>query len=225
VAIAARKHSGLCATQRKSGIRADGERLSPEDQRALADGLEALPAEPGVTSELRPVQVGDTFWPWHSSLILDFAFPASRAMESMWSPSIATGWPAMPASSTSLDGLSLAEFRASAWWPRPQGKPIKVVYHRRGMIHRGNIVVDMFDEPVTAGCAPDAPAAAVRRLGCNGRQRPRATRRPGPSVRRLSSKDDPRTLFGLEAPVRLGLASVLFTSGQSPFLNRRPRWW
>jgi membrane-associated protease RseP (regulator of RpoE activity) len=124
----------------------------------------------------------------------------------------------------SLDGLSLAEFRASDWWPRPQGKPIKVVYHRRGMIHRGNIVVDMFDEPVTAGCAPDAPAAAVRRLGCNGRQRPRATRRPGPSVRRLSSKDDPRTLFGLEAPVRLGLASVLFTSGQSPFLNRRPRW-
>jgi predicted metalloprotease with PDZ domain len=27
----------------------------------------------------------------------------------------------------SLDGLSLAEFRASAWWPRPQGKPIRVV--------------------------------------------------------------------------------------------------
>jgi hypothetical protein len=61
----------------------------------------------------------------------------------------------------SLDGLSLAEFRASAWWPRPKGKPIKVVYHRRGMIHRGNIVVDVFDEPVAAGCALDGPAAAM----------------------------------------------------------------
>jgi predicted metalloprotease with PDZ domain len=61
----------------------------------------------------------------------------------------------------SLDGLSLAEFRASDWWPRPQGKPIKVVYHRRGMIHRGNIVVDVFDEPVAAACAPGASAAAV----------------------------------------------------------------
>jgi hypothetical protein len=36
-------------------------RLSPEDQRALTDSLEALPAEPGVTSELRPVQIGDRF--------------------------------------------------------------------------------------------------------------------------------------------------------------------
>jgi membrane-associated protease RseP (regulator of RpoE activity) len=61
----------------------------------------------------------------------------------------------------SLDGLSLAEFRASEWWPRAQGKPIRVVYHRRGMIHRGNIVVDVFDEPVAAGCAPDGPAAAM----------------------------------------------------------------
>jgi predicted metalloprotease with PDZ domain len=61
----------------------------------------------------------------------------------------------------SLDGLSLAEFRVSAWWPRPQGKPIRVVYHRRGMIHRGNIVVDVFDEPVAAACPPDALAAAV----------------------------------------------------------------
>jgi membrane-associated protease RseP (regulator of RpoE activity) len=56
-----------------------------------------------------------------------------------------------------LDGLPLAEFRASAWWPRAQGRPIKVVYQRRGMIHRGNIVVDAFDAPVAA----DAPAAAV----------------------------------------------------------------
>jgi hypothetical protein len=36
-------------------------RLSPEDQRALADSLGTLPAEPGVTSELRPVQIGDRF--------------------------------------------------------------------------------------------------------------------------------------------------------------------
>jgi hypothetical protein len=61
----------------------------------------------------------------------------------------------------SLDGLPLAEFRASAWWPRPHGKPIKVVYHRRGMIHRGNVVVDVFNAPVAAVCASDAPAAAA----------------------------------------------------------------
>jgi hypothetical protein len=61
----------------------------------------------------------------------------------------------------SLDGLPLAEFRVSAWWPRPQGKPIRVVHHRRGMIHRGNIVIDVFDEPVAAACPPDALAAAV----------------------------------------------------------------
>jgi hypothetical protein len=36
-------------------------RLSPEDQRTLADSLDALPAERGVTSELRPVQIGDRF--------------------------------------------------------------------------------------------------------------------------------------------------------------------
>jgi hypothetical protein len=36
-------------------------RLSAEDQRALADSLEALPAEPGVTPELHPVQIGDRF--------------------------------------------------------------------------------------------------------------------------------------------------------------------
>jgi hypothetical protein len=61
----------------------------------------------------------------------------------------------------SLDGLSLAEFRASEWWPRPQGKPIKVVYHRRGMIHRGNIVVGVFDAPAAAVGAGDSPATAV----------------------------------------------------------------
>jgi membrane-associated protease RseP (regulator of RpoE activity) len=43
----------------------------------------------------------------------------------------------------SLDGLSLAEFRGSAWWPRPQGKPIKVVYQRRGMTLHGNVVVEV----------------------------------------------------------------------------------
>jgi hypothetical protein len=61
----------------------------------------------------------------------------------------------------SLDGLPLAEFRASEWWPRAQGMPIKVVYQRRGMIHRGNIVVDAFDAPVAAVRAADVPAAAV----------------------------------------------------------------
>jgi hypothetical protein len=61
----------------------------------------------------------------------------------------------------SLDGLSLAEFRASAWWLRPKGKPIKVVYHRRGMIHCGNFIVDAFDVPVAAVGAADAPVVAV----------------------------------------------------------------
>jgi hypothetical protein len=36
-------------------------RLSPADQRALAESLEALPAESGVTPELRPVEIGDRF--------------------------------------------------------------------------------------------------------------------------------------------------------------------
>jgi hypothetical protein len=36
-------------------------RLSPEDQRVLADCLEALPAEPGLTSKLRPLHIGDRF--------------------------------------------------------------------------------------------------------------------------------------------------------------------
>jgi hypothetical protein len=96
---------------------------------------------------------------------LDFAFPASRAMESNV---IAVDRNGLASDAglidgdvvVSLDGLSLAEFRASDWWAVASGEADQVVYHRGGMIHRGNIVVDVFDEPVAAACPPDAPAAA-----------------------------------------------------------------
>jgi hypothetical protein len=54
----------------------------------------------------------------------------------------------------SLDGLSLAELRASAWWR----KPIKVVYQRRSMTLRGNFVVHVFDAPPVSVPIDDAPA-------------------------------------------------------------------
>jgi len=60
-----------------------------------------------------------------------------------------------------LDGLSLAEFRASAWWPRAHGKPIKVVYRRGGMTLRGNVVVDVFGAPAVSVLADDALAAVL----------------------------------------------------------------
>jgi hypothetical protein len=45
---------------------------------------------------------------------------------------------------------------------RPQGKPIKVAYQRRGMTLRGNVVVDLFDAPAVSVPVDAAPAAPVK---------------------------------------------------------------